>query len=210
MTRSSTARITVAAVALAAAGLAVGLAPREPAVTAALANTAATYKVDPVHSSNMFRIKHNGVANFYGRFKETTGSIQWDDADAAACSLKVEIPLSGIDTGVAARDGHLKSADFFNAAQFPTLAFTSTSMKKTGEDAFSLAGDLTMHGVTKPISAELLKTGAGKDGRSGRDLIGLEAKFTVKRSDFGMDYGVSGGGLGDEVHVVVSLEAGKQ
>lgn len=209
MIRMSVARLALAAAIVSAAGLAVGLAPRE-AAPAAASVSAAAFKIDPVHSSNVFRIKHNGVANFYGRFKEMTGAIQWDDADPAACSLKIEIPVASVDTGVSARDGHLKNTDFFNAAQFPTLSFASTSLNKTGENTFSLAGDLTMHGVTKPITAELVKTGAGKDSRSNRELIGLEAKFTVQRSDFGMDYGVSAGGLGDDVHVIVSLEAGKQ
>lgn len=196
-------KMTAAASLFGAIGL--GLAPGEtvPASSAA----PAAFKIDPVHSTNVFRIRHNDVANFYGRFKEMGGTINWDESDPAASSLKVEIPVASVDTGAAARDNHLKSADFFNAAQFPTLSFASTSISKAGENTFKLSGDLTIHGVTKPVTVDLVKTGAGKSQRGG-DLIGLETTFTIKRTDYGMDF--MAGSLGDEVQVIVAIEAGKQ
>lgn len=202
---SRSSRIVLAAGAFASLGLALGLSSATPAPAGA---APATYKVDPVHSSNVFRIKHNNVANFYGRFKEMSGSVNWDDADPTASSLKVEIPAASVDTGAGARDNHLKSPDFFNAAQFPTISFVSSSVTKSADNTYKVSGDLTLHGVTKPVTVDLVKTGAGKDGRSGKDLIGLETTFTVKRTDYGMDFMV--GPLGDDVQIIVSLEAAKQ
>ncbi len=194
----------LALTAVTSAGL--GLSGR---MTAPASAAASTYKVDPVHSSNVFKIRHNNVANFYGRFKETTGSINWDDAEPAASSLKIEIPVASVDTGAPNRDNHLKSPDFFNAAQFPTLSFVSTSVSRGEGDTYKVSGDLTLHGVTKPIAVDLLKTGSGKSQRGG-ELIGFETTFRLKRTDFGMDYGVDSNTLGDDVQVIVSLEAVKQ
>ncbi len=195
----------IAVAALGGIGLGLGFAPRAGAPLSASAPAA--YKVDPVHSTNVFRIRHNDVANFYGRFKEMSGTVNWDESDPGASSLKVEIPVASVDTGVEARNNHLKSAEFFNAAQFPTMTFVSTSVSKAGDNTFTLSGDLTIHGVTKPVTVELVKTGAGKSQRGG-DLIGFETAFAIKRTDFGMDFMV--GALGDEVKIIIAIEAGKQ
>ncbi len=201
-------KMTAAASLFAAIGLALGLTSGEGTRPVAESSAApAAFKIDPVHSTNVFRIRHNDVANFYGRFKEMSGTVNWDDADPSASSLKVEIPVASVDTGVDARNNHLKSADFFNAAQFPTLSFVSTSVSKAGENTFKLSGDLTIHGVTKPVTVDLVKTGAGKSQRGG-DLVGFETTFTIKRTDYGMDFMV--GTVGDEVQVIVAIEAGKQ
>ncbi len=198
----------IAVAALGGIGLGLGFAPR--AGTPGPVSAPAAYKVDPIHSTNVFRIRHNNVANFYGRFNEMNGTVNWDDADPGASSIKIEIPVASVDTGKEGRNNHLKSPDFFNAAQFPTMTFASTSFSKSGDNTFKVSGDLTIHGVTMPVTAELVKTGTGKDGRSGRDLIGLESTFDIKRSDFGMDYGVANGVLGDDVRIIVAIEAGKQ
>lgn len=197
-------RIGLAGVILAGAAAAVGLAPRGEV---ARAEGAATWKIDSVHSSLMFRVLHLNTAYFYGRFNEISGEISWDDGAPASGSLNVEIKTESVDSKNPGRDRHLRSSDFFNADQFPTCTFKSTSITARGEQTFELKGDLTINGVTKPVAVTLEKTGTGKD-RRGTELIGFETVFTVKRSDFGITF--MSNGLGDEVKVFCSLEAGKQ
>ncbi len=162
-----------------------------------------SYKVDSVHSSVIFRVKHLNTANFYGRFNDIKGEISWDAADSSGSSLSIEIPLSGIDSKSQGRDRHLRSADFFNAEQFPICTFQSTSITPAGENTYNVEGDLTMRGVTKRITVKLEKTGEGES--RGKPIIGFETIFTVNRSDYGISY--MPGGLSEEVTITVSLEA---
>ncbi|MBL8878433.1 MAG: YceI family protein [Phycisphaerales bacterium] len=178
------------------------------AVFAAAATVAADeYKVDAVHSSAIFRIKHMNVSYSYGRFNDISGTIKWDDEKTAESSLKVEVKVASIDTADAKRDAHLKSADFFDAEKHPTITFQSKSIKKTGDNKYEVAGELTLHGVTKPLTISLDKTGAGADPWGG-NRAGFETTFTIKRSEFGMDKMLTG--AGDEVRMIVSLEGVKQ
>ena len=110
-----------------------------------------TYKVDPVHSSLIFSMKHFGVTDFYGRFKEISGTVTFDAADPSKSSVELTVPVESIDTQNEKRDQHLKSPDFFNAKQFPTITFKSTKVEGSG-DNYKISGDLTIHGVTKPIT----------------------------------------------------------
>ena len=128
-------------------------------------------------------------------------------ADPAAASFTIDVKTANVDTGNEGRNRHLRSADFFNADQFPVCTFKSTSVKPSGE-AFELTGDLTINGQTKPIKTKLEKTGEGKNPRGGNAIIGFETVFTVKRSDFGVTYMPDG--VGDEVKLFVSLEAARQ
>ena len=169
------------------------------------APAADSYQVDPIHSSMVFRVKHMGATNFYGRFNNITGSFTLDD-DPSKNSFQVQIQTESVDTAVKKRDDHLKSPDFFNTKQFPTITFKSTQVKKAGGDALDVTGDLTLHGVTKSVTAKVTKTGTGKFG--GRSLAGVEANLTIKRSDFGMNFMLEG--IGDEVRITVSLEGGRQ
>ena len=204
----------LAVVAFAAAGVAslAGFAPAagstdRPATPppSAAASAADSYKIDPIHSSVIFRIKHLGTTNFYGQFNSVTGTIQFDESNPSTCSIQAEIPVESIDTHNKKRDSDVKGADLFNAAKFPTISFKSKSFTKTA-DGFDVAGDLTLHGETKPITVKLVKTGEGK-GMGGNQIIGLEATMDIKRSDFGMS-GMQRA-LGDEVRIIVSTEAGK-
>lgn len=203
MTTIRAAGLLLSVAAFAGIGAASDPAPR----AADHAPRATSYKIDKVHSSNVFRIKHLDTSYFHGRFNDMDGAITWNEADPAASTFAVEIKASSVDTNSQGRDNHLKSADFFNAAQFPSLTFTSTGIEKSGDSAYKLTGDLTIHGVTRPITVDLAKTGAGKNQR-GRDLIGFETTFTIKRTDFDMRFMV--GPLGDEVRVTVSIEAAQQ
>jgi len=170
---------------------------------AAVAATAFT--VDPVHSTSVFRIKHMNVAYFYGRFDKFGGTINFDESNPSASSAEIEVDTASVNSNNGKRDGHIKSKDFFNAAEFPTASFKSTSWKPAGENTFDVAGDLTLHGVTKPITVKFEKTGTGKS-RSGGALVGFETTFTIKRSDYGISFMPEG--LSDEVRLTFSIEAG--
>jgi polyisoprenoid-binding protein YceI len=166
---------------------------------------AESYQVDPVHSSMVFRVKHVGATNFYGRFNNITGSFTLDN-EPAKNAFQIQIQTENIDTANANRDQHLKSPDFFNAKQFPTITFKSTQVKKSGDTTFDVTGDLTLHGVTKSVVTKVTKTGSGS--MRGRQLAGVESELTIKRSDFGMNLMLDA--LGDEIYVIVSLEGGRQ
>jgi polyisoprenoid-binding protein YceI len=174
--------------------------------SAGLTAHADTFKIDPVHSSIGFSVKHLGVSEFYGRFNDVSGQVVFDKADPSKSSVEVTIPVESIDTHNEKRDQHLKSPDFFNAKQFPTIIFKSKSVEGSG-DTYKATGDLTLHGVTKPLTLEIKRGPEGK-GMEGEIRAGGEARFTLKRSDFGMNF--MQGALGDEVTVLLSLEGVKQ
>ncbi|MGI8907949.1 MAG: YceI family protein [Candidatus Sumerlaeaceae bacterium] len=168
---------------------------------------AETYKVDPVHSSVIYKIRHMNVTNFYGRFNDIQGTISMDEAAPETGSINIEIKADSLDSGNQKRDEHVKGPDFLNTKQFPSITFKSTSMKKTGDKQLDVTGDLNFHGVTRPITAKLELIGKGKNPRMG-EIAGGEATFTFKRSDYGMNFMMQG--LGDEIGVIVGIEAVKQ
>ena len=170
------------------------------------AQGADTYKVDPVHSSVVFSIKHNGVTNFYGAFKEISGTVAFDAADPSKSTVELTVPVESVDTRSDKRDQHLKSPDFFNAKQFPAITFKSNKIEGSGE-SYKITGDLTIHGVTKPITVDF-KRGADGKGGGGKTVGGGEARFTIKRSDYDMKFMV--GPLGDDVNIILSLEGAKE
>ena len=174
-----------------------------PLAMASKSNIAAkeTFNIDSVHSTAIFRVQHLGAGNFYGRFNELEGTIDWD-AEAGP-SFDVSIKIESVDSGNEALDRHLKNPDFFDAKQFPTMTFKSTGVKKMG-DNWKVTGEMTMHGVTKAVEVDMEFVGRADVGRG--DRIGFETTFTVKRSDFGMKWGVENGALGDATKIIVSLE----
>lgn len=174
-----------------------------PTVTARAADT---YKIDSVHSSVAFCAMHLGITNFYGRFNEVAGDVVFDKENPAKSSVNVTVQTESIDTHNPKRDQHLKSPDFFNSKQFPAITFKSNKVEGSG-DAFKVTGDFTLHGVTKPITVEFKKLGEGK-GMQGEMRAGGETKFTIKRSEYGMNF--MPGGVGDEVTIMLSLEGVKQ
>ena len=174
-----------------------------PLAMASKSNIAAkeTFNIDSVHSTAIFRVQHLGAGNFYGRFNELEGTIDWDAEDGP--SFDVSIKIESVDSGNEALDKHLKNADFFDAKQFPTMTFKSTGAKKMG-DNWKVTGEMTMHGVTKPVEVDMEFVGRADVGRG--DRVGFETTFTIKRSDFGMNWGVENGALGDATKIIVSLE----
>lgn len=170
------------------------------------ASAAETWSVDPVHTTVLFKVQHFGAGKFIGRFNATTGKVVWDEKDLAKSSIAVEVRTDSVDTASADRDKHLKSPDFLNVKQFPTMTFKSTKIEK-GEKDYVLTGDLTLHGETHPVTARFEITGRGK-GMKGEDRIGAEATFKISRSAWGMKGMV--GPVGDDVEITVAVEATKE
>ncbi len=177
------------------------------ALSLPVAAAAATYEIDPVHSSAIFKIKHFDTSYFYGAFKEAKGTVQYDAANPGSSSIDLTITADSVDSRNANRDEHIKSPDFLNAKQFPVITFKSKSVKGTA-DQLEITGTLTLHGVSKDITVKATKTGTGTNPRSQKELIGFHSEFTVKRSDFDMEFML--GPLADELTFILSLEAGKQ
>jgi len=161
--------------------------------------------IDGGHSSILFRVMHKNTAPFYGRFNDVSGTFTIAE-DPAKSSFNVVIKTDSVDTNSKKRDGHLKSPDFFNAREFPTLTFKSTKVEKGEKDTLKVTGDLTCHGVTKSMTIDITQTGSasGPQGES----KGVEAIFTIKRSEFDMTYGLEG--IGDDVRIIVALEGVKR
>ena len=162
-----------------------------------------SYRVDGVHSSVIFRVKHMGIANFYGRFNEISGSFDFDPKDPSKLSIDVQINAESIDTHSQRRDRHLKGPDFFNASQFPSISFKSKSAKKAGPESYEVKGELELHGVTRPLTVKVEHTGSGR-GPRGDQREGFETTFTIKRSEFDMKFMLRG--LSDEVRITLSVE----
>ncbi len=171
------------------------------------AEQAKVFTVDPVHSSVVFRIKHAGVSYFQGRFNDVSGTFALNAEDASKSTINVTVKSDSIDTNNAGREKHLKTADFFAVAEHDSITFAATSVKKTGEHSYEVTGDLSMLGKTKSVTAAVEHVGDGE--MKGKAKSGLEAVLTIKRSDFGMTFGVDNGMLGDEVRLTIGLEGGQ-
>ncbi len=164
-----------------------------------------TYNIDPVHSTVIFRIKHLDVSYLYGRFNAPTGAISVDVQDPTKDTFSASIDANNVDTNQPKRDAHLKSPDFFNAKEFPNITFKSTGVKKGSRDnTLEVSGDLTLHGVTKPVTITMEQIGAAKTPMG--DRIGFEGTVEIKKSDFGIK-GVPG--VGDDVRLILDIEAVK-
>lgn len=168
-------------------------------------STAKSFQVDPVHSTAIFRVHHRGAGRFYGRFNDVTGLIEYTPGSEHGLSLDISIDINSVDTGTEQLDNHLKSLDFFNAVEFPAMTFKSNEATLIKPGFYRVKGIIRMHGVSHPLTIEVEETGLAS-GRRG-ELVGFETTFTLKRSQFDMNYGVEQGALGDDVHVIVSLEA---
>ena len=170
------------------------------------ASAADTFEVDASHSVVGFGITHLKVSRFYGRFNDVSGKIVVD-ADPAKCSVEIKVKAASVDTANGNRDKHLRSQDFFSVEEFPDITFKSTSVKKT-EKGWDVTGTFTLHGVSKEITVPVEHLGTGQHPRGGT-LAGFEAVFTIKRSDYGMTYGLPDA-LGDEVKLHIAIEAAKK
>ena len=163
-----------------------------------------TYEIDPVHSQVGFTIRHF-VSRVAGHFAKFSGQITVDQETPAVSKVTAEIETASIDTGVDKRNGHLKSPDFFDAEKNPKITFTSTSVVPNGKDHTKVTGDLTMHGVTKPVTLDVAWLGFMGP------RAGFQATGTINRKDFGIVYNtvLDAGGtmLGDDVEITILVEA---
>ena len=166
-----------------------------------------TYQLDPAHTSVVFKVKHLGVTNVYGRFNGPTGTFVFDEASPARSSIDIQVNAKNVDTAVEKRDNHLRSPDFFNVTEHPLISFKSRSVKKVAKDTYEVSGDLSLLGKTRPITITARQTGQGNDPW-GKFRRGSETNFTIKRSEFGMDFMM--GGVSDEVGLTVSVTGIRQ
>ena len=167
-----------------------------------------TYQIDPKHSAARFKVRHMMIANVGGEFNAVSGTVEFDEAKPDQARIEASIDVNSLHTGDPARDGHIKGGDFFDAAQFPTIKFRSTKVAAAGS-GYKVTGDLTLHGVTKPVtlnvdavSPEITDPWAGQ-------RRGLTATANFNRKDFGMGWNVPAGGgvmLSENVEVVLDLE----
>lgn len=175
------------------------------AVSASAIAAPQTFTIDPNHTQVAFTYNHFGFSNPTGRLEDIKGTVVVDQADWGRSSVNVTMPLSGLHTGVPKLDEHLKTPDFFDAAKFPDVTFKSTKVIKTGADTLDIAGDLTAHGVTKPVTLHARINKIGENKMIGSQTAGFDADTTLKRSEFGLAKYVPM--VSDEVKVHITLSA---
>ncbi|HWD70708.1 MAG TPA: YceI family protein [Solirubrobacteraceae bacterium] len=178
-------------------------------VISAEAVQSGTYNIDPSHSNVGFAVRHMGISTVRGAFKKFEGTVE---ASGDVLTLEGKVEVASVDTGDENRDGHLQSPDFFDAAQFPQITFTSTSTEPTGDGQIKLTGDITIKGTTKPIElvGELAENG---EDPLGNHRIGFEVEGKVDRREFGLEFNqtLPNGNLlvANDVKLVVSVSAVK-
>lgn len=151
---------------------------------------AGTYAVDPDHTQVLFTLTHLGFSNYTGMFVEPTGTLTLDPANPSAAKVDITFPIAKVRTSVAGLDEHLQKPEFFDAAQFPTGHFVSTRVTVANQSA-QIEGNLTLKGVTKPVTLDAQFVGAGKSPMGPPKVnVGFAATTTIRRSDFGIDYGI--------------------
>ena len=170
------------------------------------------WTIDKSHSSAEFKVRHV-MANVTGRFNDFDAVIHLDRTNAANSSVEFTIQATSVDTGNKNRDEHLRTADFFDVAKFPTITFKSVSIKERSKDLYDVTGDFTMHGVTKRLTLPVQFLGFGR-GPGGSEKAGFEIETTVNRKDYGVVWNkaLDEGGvlLGDDVKVTINLELNKK
>lgn len=166
-----------------------------------------SYAIDRDHTFIVFKIKHLNIGNAHGRFNGPTGRFVWDDTNPANSQFEVMVQVADVDTDNDKRDKHLRSADFFDADQHSSIAFKSTGVKKSGDNRYDISGQLTLLGRSHPITVAAVQTGHGQDPW-GNYRRGFETTFSIKRSQWGMDFMLKG--LSDEVEITVSIEGVRQ
>lgn len=168
------------------------------------------WKVDPVHSSVEFQVKHLGIATVKGQFTEFEGTLEIDE-DGARASGSVEV--ASVDTREPQRDAHLRSADFFEVESFPRIEFASTEIRPLDEDEFEIDADLTIHGVTRPVTLKATFEGSETDPQ-GNERVGVSASTQINRGEFGIKFNAALGSgnvvVSDRVKILVDISAIKQ
>jgi polyisoprenoid-binding protein YceI len=173
----------------------------------------ATWNIDTAHSAIDFSVRHMVVSKTRGRFTKFGGQLEFDPDNPEAAKVQVTIEPASVDTADSQRDGHLRSADFFDVEKFPTASFKSTRVEDLGGDKYRISGDLTIRGVTKPLSFDATFEGSGKDPWGG-ERAGFSGGTTIDRRQFGLEWNKAletGGVLvGEKVELSLEVEAVKQ
>lgn len=148
--------------------------------------TAGRFAVEPAHTRIQFAVDHFGFSTWYGDFTGASGSLTLDPANVAAAKVDISIPTASVSTTNTVLDGELKSADWFDAAKYPVIRFVSTKVVQTAPNKADITGDLTFHGVTKPVTLSATFVGSGDNPLSKKYTVGFNAAATLNRSDYGV------------------------
>ncbi|MFJ2174839.1 YceI family protein [Streptomyces sp. NPDC087851] len=179
----------------------------------ALAALTGAYTIDPAHSTISFTVRHAMVTNVRGTFTEHEGSLHLDGSDPAKSTAAIDVSIASIDTGAPDRDGHLRSADFFDAETFPAMTFRSTAAEQLDAETYRITGDLTIKDVTRPLSIDLEFHGSATDVY-GNERVGFEGSATILRSDWGLTWNAAletgGVMVSDKVKLGFDISAIKQ
>jgi polyisoprenoid-binding protein YceI len=173
-----------------------------------------TWKIDPAHSAAEFKVKHMMISNVRGKFTGLSGTLSFDESDVSKSKVEASIPVATLSTGDEQRDGHLKSADFFDAEKFPALSFVSTSVAQKEPGELVVTGELTLHGVTKAVTFAV--EGPSQPGKDpwGNTRVGVSATTKINRKDFGLTWNAAletGGMLvGEDVTITLDVQFIKQ
>jgi polyisoprenoid-binding protein YceI len=168
-----------------------------------------TWKIDPAHTNVEFSVRHLMIATVKGRFTDVSGTVKIDEADLSRSEIDVTINVASIDTREQQRDAHLRSADFFDVEKYPTMTFRSTRVEPGQDGRLTVVGDLTIRGITKPVTLDVTSEGRAKDPWGG-ERAGFSATTRINRTDFGLTWNQAletGGVLvGDEVKISLDVE----
>jgi len=164
------------------------------------------FTIDPEHTYPTFRINHLGFSTMHGRFNKSSGTMELDAA-AKKASVSITIDATSIDTGHQKRDDHLRSPDFLNVAENPEITFKSTAVSWNGTKPATVTGNLTIMGVTKPVTLAVTRMNCGEHPFSKKHTCGFDAETKIKRSDFGVKYGIPA--IGDDMDLIFQVEAVK-
>ncbi|HTV15841.1 MAG TPA: YceI family protein [Acidobacteriaceae bacterium] len=178
--------------------------------TPAVSPAVSTWKIDPVHSTAEFRVRHLMISNVRGQFTGVSGTLTWNEGDPAQSKVEASIDATTIDTRDPQRDTHLKSADFFDAEKYPTLSFRSSHTNRRSDGTLTVSGPLTIHGVTK--EAEFVVEGPTPPVKDpwGNERIGIRATTKINRTEYGLTFNAAletgGVMVGEEVSITLELE----
>jgi polyisoprenoid-binding protein YceI len=164
-----------------------------------------TYKIDPRHTQIIFEIQHMGLSNFFGRFSKVSGQLVFDPAAPESSALSADVDMTAIDTHVSELDKEL--VDFFKADKFPTASFKATGITRTGDNTGTVTGNLSLAGVTKPVTLNVTFKGARNPPIPFQPYrIGFDATATIHRADFGLTHAIWSGIVGDDVTLLIEME----
>jgi len=174
-----------------------------------LQSQTSTWKADSAHSEVDFTIKHLAISNVRGRFGKVEATVVYDEKDVTKSTVNATIDVAGVDTGEAPRDNHLKTDSFFDTAKYPTATFVSTSVTKGGS-GLTVVGNLTLHGVTKPVTLDVDGPTAPVTGMDKKPHAGFSATTTIKRTDFNIGSSFPSAVVGDDIKLTIDLDVAKQ